>query len=591
MRRRLCILGTVSLAIYAVLVPISFAFRNDGDHPILGVVALLAIATLAYFLAVASVFGNQTALGADGQPSSRRLLYIIVGFAVAFRVLLLPSWPIQEIDYYRYLWDGRVTLAGMNPYHYSPSQIDDAILPSVSTAPELGILDQLSQSSATVDAIFKHVHYRDVPTAYPPVAQVVFAAAALLTPAAAPLWAHLLVLKAILLAFDLATLGVVILLLRRLQLPETWSLTYGWCPLALKEFANSGHFDSVAVFFTALALLALVSLARQVAGEGRLRVVVLATCALAALALGVLAKSYPIVLLPVVIAYLTALLRWRVVVPLSGFVAVVVIGYLPFVDLANASDKPLAGSAADSPQTNHPGTGLGTFLSQWQMNDFLFMLVHENLRPAHGQPDHWFVLVPAESRDALQQQVLVPWAAAFALPVKSDPALVLTQMLMALILMGLILRWAWKVYRQPEPEALLRAVLLTLAWSWLLSAAQNPWYLLWCLPFMVFAGRRSWFLLPGLVLLYYVRFWIEAHDTSGTTDVFDFGWVWLEYVPFFLALALESWMSRRTGCANPMVVMCPVSADVPEGHLTIAQPFMAGKRSLRGASSPGGTAE
>src|SRR5262245_20761542 len=115
-QERLMVLGCVSLLIYAGLLLLSFSFRDTANEsPILSAVGLLGAATVVYFLALGCVFTAGTAH-----------LRVIVGFAVAFRLLLLPSWPIQEIDFYRYLWDGRVTLAGCNPYHYSPDQIEDA---------------------------------------------------------------------------------------------------------------------------------------------------------------------------------------------------------------------------------------------------------------------------------------------------------------------------------------------------------------------------------------------------------------------------------------------------------------------------------
>jgi hypothetical protein len=33
-----------------------------------------------------------------------------------------------------------------------------------------------------------------------------------------------------------------------------WSLAYAWCPLAVKEVANTGHLDSIPVFLTVLAV-------------------------------------------------------------------------------------------------------------------------------------------------------------------------------------------------------------------------------------------------------------------------------------------------------------------------------------------------
>src|SRR5262249_32110714 len=93
-----------------------------------------------------------------------------------------------------------------------------------------------------------------------------------------------------------------------------------------------------------------------------------------------------------------------------------------------------------------------------------------------------------------------------------------------------------------------------------------PWYLIWCLPFMVFAGRRSWFLLPGLVLFYYARFWFEAHGTTGNVDVFDYGLVWLEYMPFFVALALEIWWINLQ---TPHAVAEPTDRTKPPYGITL----------------------
>jgi hypothetical protein len=329
--------------------------------------------------------------------------------------------------------------------------------------------------------------------------------------------------------------------------------------LVLKEFANSGHFDAIAVFFTVASVVFLVAATRRLRAESESArppplALAMLVLAMGFLALGVLTKSYPVVLLPAGIAWLIAHLRWRAVIPVAGFAAVLLLGYLPFTFQGEPGDLPSAvqpvvpvpaGELPES-QPHHPGAGLGRFLSEWEMNDLLFMLVRENLRrPQDVAP--WFVLVPGSWREAVHDRVLVPLAG--SLSPKADLALLATQAVMGTLLVALGLSWAWTVYRDPEPAVFLRAVFLTLAWSWLLAAAQNPWYLIWCLPFMIFAGRLSWFLLPALALIYYMRFWFEAIDPSGR--LFDYGIVWLEYLPFFLVLAIEScW---RTGWfARPM---------------------------------------
>jgi hypothetical protein len=41
--------------------------------------------------------------------------------AVVLRLVFLPVTPSLSTDFYRYLWDGRVQLAGVNPYRYAPA--------------------------------------------------------------------------------------------------------------------------------------------------------------------------------------------------------------------------------------------------------------------------------------------------------------------------------------------------------------------------------------------------------------------------------------------------------------------------------------
>jgi hypothetical protein len=522
-RGLMALLGGVSLGLYAAVLGLSFDFAPDASAPPgFAAVAVLGAAYGCYVVALALVLRRR------GPETDGWLLWLVVSFSVAYRLVLLPSQPILEKDYYRYLWDGRVLRSGHNPYRYSPTQIDDVAVDDPGIA-ELRQLHELSLASPALQEIFQRVHYRAVPTVYPPLAQVVFAGAALLTPAGAPVWQHVLVLKAVLVGFDLAALGTLIALLRWLALPRTWSLAYGWCPLVMKEFANSAHLDAMAVFFTVAALYWLVRAVQPRQADTERSGLVSAVTGLALLGLAVLAKSYPVVLLPVIGAVLLARFRQRALVPLAVFAVVVVAGYLPFVDRGERAAEPAS-------QTSHPGTGLKTFLSEWETNDFLFMLVYENLHQSAERAERWFVVVPGAWRGAWHEEASA-LVDKLGLSFRVNPMFVVAQGIMGLVLLGLCLWWAWNAYHRPGPLELLQASFLTLAWGWLLSSAQNPWYIIWALPFMVFARCRSWFVLPGLVLLYYTSSWVEEASL-----------VWLEYVPFFVALAVETfWRAGSVG--------------------------------------------
>ena len=134
------------------------------------------------------------------------------------------------------------------------------------------------------------------------------------------------------------------------------------------------------------------------------------------------------------------------------------------------------------------------------------MLAHENLRPPiTGVPDPWFVVVPRDVRLTIDRDAAGPLARFPGAP-DAEPAFLLTQGLMALIVGAIGITCAVSVFKTPKPQALLRSTALILAWGWLLSSTSHPWYLTRRLPFLVFEGRRSWFLLTGLALIYYLRF-------------------------------------------------------------------------------------
>ena len=72
-----------------------------------------------YVLGLFVIFTNLQQLG-----SSRGLLIFIFIAAVLFRVCLIPTPPVLSSDIYRYAWEGRVQIRGMNPYQHRIIGID-----------------------------------------------------------------------------------------------------------------------------------------------------------------------------------------------------------------------------------------------------------------------------------------------------------------------------------------------------------------------------------------------------------------------------------------------------------------------------------
>jgi hypothetical protein len=160
----------------------------------------------------------------------RSALIVILGGAVLMRLALLFVEPYLSSDIYRYIWDGRVQAAGINPYRYMP------------IAPELAHLRDA--------AIFPNINRVDTAvTIYPPSAQAVFLAVT-------RFGESVVAMKLGLMAFEAATVAVLIALLRHLGRPLTRVAVYAWHPLPIWEIAGNGHID-VAMYALLMAGLLL----------------------------------------------------------------------------------------------------------------------------------------------------------------------------------------------------------------------------------------------------------------------------------------------------------------------------------------------
>lgn len=197
------------------------------------------------------------------QPSTRRnewlLAALVLVFAAAFRFDLVAERPYLSTDVYRYLWDGKVQAAGINPYRYVPA------------APELASLRD--------EHIYPNINRRESsPTPYPPGAQMIFLGAYALKPSSVTAF------KSLMSVFDLLSILAVMVVMSGVGLQPARALIFAWHPLLVYEGAHTGHIESGFIVFLALALLAWHYKAPTLVGVS--------------LALATLIKYYPAMLLP-----------------------------------------------------------------------------------------------------------------------------------------------------------------------------------------------------------------------------------------------------------------------------------------------------
>jgi len=128
--------------------------------------------------------------------------------AVGARLLLL--WQAPGDDIFRYVWEGRVLMAGFNPYLNSPD------------APVLEMLH---------GGTWEAVQHKSFTAIYPPLAEWIFALLSGILPAPG-------FFKFVFAAADLV---VVAMLARAFGKPS--AILYAWNPLVIYSFAGGGHYD------------------------------------------------------------------------------------------------------------------------------------------------------------------------------------------------------------------------------------------------------------------------------------------------------------------------------------------------------------
>lgn len=163
---------------------------------------------------------------------------LLVIASIVFRLLFLFAIPNLSQDFYRFIWDGRMILEGLNPYLYTPdSFIQNGKLP-VKQAQELyNGMGALSSS-----------HF----TNYPPLNQLCFTIAALFS--GKSILGSVIVMRVIIIAADIGTLYFGKKLLERLKVPSKRIFWYILNPFIIIELTGNLHFEGVMIFFLVWSL-------------------------------------------------------------------------------------------------------------------------------------------------------------------------------------------------------------------------------------------------------------------------------------------------------------------------------------------------
>ena len=157
--------------------------------------------------------------------TSRLSLRAVLIVALVVRVAFVPVVPSLSDDIYRYVWDGRVQLAGINPYLHAP---DSAALDGVDYAER------------------ERINHPAIRTIYPPLAEGLFAAVA-------AAGGGMFTFKVIFGICDLLTALVLWRTVARARRAEVMAL-YLLCPLVIIETWHAAHLEVVATLLVVISL-------------------------------------------------------------------------------------------------------------------------------------------------------------------------------------------------------------------------------------------------------------------------------------------------------------------------------------------------
>ncbi len=202
-------------------------FQNDRTE-----FAFIAVFYTIAFLTYLVLYSTRNTMG------FKQLMFI----AISAQLLSLWNLPNLSIDFYRFLWDGEVTLAGINPFDYRPEEIV--------ASPELHA--KIIGSRAYMQDVYDGIGSQSQGnfSCYPPINQFYFIAA---TAFSDSLILNTFLLKLLIISTEFLGAFYLIKLLKNLKIEPSriWLLFLN--PLWIIECTGNTHFEGVMLSFLFIA--------------------------------------------------------------------------------------------------------------------------------------------------------------------------------------------------------------------------------------------------------------------------------------------------------------------------------------------------
>lgn len=208
------------------VIVLSFIDRSDSLQMIVGLI-------LGFFGLIVS-FQYKKVL-------TQRNLFLIFGLGILLRVLFTFDAPRFSDDFYRFLWDGRATALGLNPFDKTPEEVcTDTSIKNIQLCEEQYGLDLETIPRGKLNS-------EDVYTIYPPVNQGIYALSSSIGKEK-PM-KTIVAMKWIMLIFEIVTFFLLRSLIIFTGNPNRTILLYWLNPIVIMELVGNLHFEGIAITF------------------------------------------------------------------------------------------------------------------------------------------------------------------------------------------------------------------------------------------------------------------------------------------------------------------------------------------------------
>ena len=156
--------------------------------------------------------------------------------SISFRLLLLFSIPALSDDFYRFIWDGRLLAAGVNPFH---------------EVPEFYMLQGSNIPGINLE-LFESLNFKIYHTMYAPVAQFTGWIAVLIGGESVRM--TVLVMRLFIIVAEIGSIFLIYRLLQYYKMNSSRVLLYALNPLVIFELTGNLHHEAYVIFFLLLTV-------------------------------------------------------------------------------------------------------------------------------------------------------------------------------------------------------------------------------------------------------------------------------------------------------------------------------------------------